>query len=300
MQQPIDVLLLLADRGRQTDAALAGFLSSQAGVPKTLGESIAYSLQAGGKRLRPTLVLEWFDCLAGRSAGNGASSDSAIAAACAIELIHTFSLVHDDLPAMDDDDLRRGRPTNHKVFGEAVAILAGDAMTSLAFQVLAERASAARVPALVAELARATGPAGMIGGQAIDIASENAPLDLDQLRQLHAMKTGALLTVACRMGAIAAGADESDFARATAFGNHVGLAFQIMDDVLDVTSTPQQLGKATGKDQRAGKNTYPGLLGLDASKSLAAAELECALAAIEPLQCPRLRSLARFVCSRAS
>ncbi len=254
-----------------------------------------YSLQAGGKRLRPALVLE--TC---RACGGDAASRSAIVAATAMELIHTFSLVHDDLPAMDDDDLRRGRPTNHKVFGEAMAILAGDAMVSTAFELLAEQAEPSIVPELVAELARAAGPGGMIGGQVIDIASELVSLSFDQLRNLHAMKTGALLVASCRMGAICAGANDEVLAAVASFAQHVGLAFQITDDLLDVTSTPEQLGKATNKDAGRGKNTYPQLLGVEGSRNAATAELAAALEALKPLgdRAAGLAGLARFVVQR--
>ncbi|HEY7091308.1 MAG TPA: farnesyl diphosphate synthase [Tepidisphaeraceae bacterium] len=275
---------------RQVLGAISG------NAPPTLREAIEYSLMAGGKRLRPTLVLEsWRACGA-----PSASKESALAAAAAIELIHTFSLVHDDLPAMDDDDLRRGKPTCHKVYGEAMAILAGDAMVTMAFEVLASRAEPKIAPKLIVELAAASGPAGMIGGQVLDIAGENQSLSFDQLQQIHKMKTGALLTTSCRLGALAAGADENRLLCLTIFGRQLGLAFQIIDDILDVTSTPEQLGKATSKDADRGKNTYPALLGLDASRREAARALELALLALEPLghSAERLRALGRFVVDR--
>ena len=266
-------------------------------APPRLMEAINYSLLAGGKRLRPTLVLE--SC---RAAGGDPASPSALVAAAAMELIHTFSLVHDDLPAMDDDDLRRGRPTNHKVFGEALAILAGDAMVTAAFELLAHRADAAIAPRLIAELASAAGPAGMIGGQVLDIEGENRSLSIDELRKLHAMKTGALLVASCRMGALAAGASDAVIDSLTAYARHVGLAFQIVDDLLDVTATPEQLGKATNKDVRRGKNTYPQLLGLDGARDAAASELQAAIAVLSPLgdRAAGLASLARFIVQRSS
>lgn len=289
--------------------AVAGYLQSLRGryddAPARLLDAIDYSLLAGGKRLRPVLVLEcWQACSSSNTRpksrrGNG--SASALAAAGAIELIHTFSLVHDDLPAMDDDDLRRGRPTNHKVFGEAMAILAGDAMVTMAFEVIAADADRTLVAPLVRELAFASGPAGMIGGQVLDMDGENHSLSLEQLKQVHRLKTGALLTASCRLGAIAGGAAEGAHLDAvTNFGHHLGLAFQIVDDVLDVTSTPEELGKATGKDASKGKNTYPGLLGLDASRREAAAQLEEAIAALAELgpAADGLRALARFVVER--
>ena len=201
---------------------------------------------------------------------------------------------------MDDDDLRRGRPTNHKVYGEAMAILAGDAMVTLAFEIIAADAEPAVVPALVRELAWASGPEGMIGGQVVDIDSENVSLKLEQLQRLHSMKTGALLTAACRLGAIAAGADAPALAAVTAYGKHLGLAFQIVDDLLDVTSTPEQLGKATRKDAGKGKNTYPSLLGMEGSRLEADNQLAAALKSVDQFgsQGDVLRTLARFVVQR--
>jgi geranylgeranyl diphosphate synthase type II len=273
-------------------------------APPRLIEAIDYSLSAGGKRLRPTLVMECYRAIAKDNAANSAADSladsSAWAAAAAMELIHTFSLVHDDLPAMDDDDLRRGRPTNHKVFGEAMAILAGDAMVTLAFEVIADDADPALVPQLVRELAAASGVCGMIGGQVLDIDGENQSLALDALQRIHRMKTGALLTASCRLGAIAAGATSQQLAAITEFGRHLGLAFQIVDDVLDVTATPEQMGKATNKDASKGKNTYPALIGLDASRTEAADQLQAAIDAVAPLgeRAERLAMLAKFVVDR--
>jgi geranylgeranyl pyrophosphate synthase len=217
-----------------------------------------------------------------------------------MELIHTFSLVHDDLPAMDDDDLRRGRPTNHKVFGEAMAILAGDSMVTMAFEILAIDADPGIAPQLVREVASATGPAGMIGGQVLDMSHENHGLALEQLQQLHRMKTGALLTTSCRLGAIAAGATAEQLSAITEYGRHMGLAFQIVDDILDKTATPEQLGKATNKDASRGKNTYPALLGLDGSRAEAERQLDAALHALEDFNdfADGLRGLARFTVHR--
>jgi geranylgeranyl pyrophosphate synthase len=217
-----------------------------------------------------------------------------------MELIHTFSLVHDDLPAMDDDDLRRGRPTNHKVYGEAIAILTGDAMTTIAFEILAIDAAPAVAVSLIRELAHASGPAGMIGGQVIDIDDQKRPSKLTDLQHLHRMKTGALLTASCRMGAIAAGAAETQLAALDAYGRHLGLAFQIVDDILDQTSTPQQMGKATGKDAAKGKVTYPMLIGLEASRREAHQALQGALQAVDGLgaAAESLRCLAKFVVER--
>jgi geranylgeranyl diphosphate synthase type II len=253
-----------------------------------------YSLMAGGKRLRPVLVLE-----AAIACGREINQ-SALAAAGAIELIHTFSLVHDDLPAMDNDDLRRGRPTNHKVYGEAMAILAGDGMISLAFELIATDADPKVAPRLIAELAHATGPQGMIGGQVLDMDGEQKPLSFEQLQQLHRMKTGALLRSSCRLGALSTNASESQLSSMTEFGRYLGLAFQIVDDLLDVTATPEQMGKATGKDAAKGKNTYPALLGVEETRRQAHAQLEAALKALEPLgpAADGLRALAKFVVDR--
>ena len=270
-------------------------LLARTGGPARLNEAVEYSLMAGGKRLRPALVLE---C----AAACGGVNRTALAAAGAVELIHTFSLVHDDLPAMDDDDLRRGRPTNHKVFGEAMAILAGDAMVAMAFEALAADAEADLVPALVSELARATGPVGMIGGQVLDMQGEHLSLDLAALQALHAAKTGALITASCRMGAVAARAGADRLEAVTRYGRALGLAFQIVDDILDVTSTPEQLGKGTNKDAGRGKNTYPSLMGLPASQNEANRQLDLATAALGALGpvAEGLSSLARFVVERRS
>ena len=294
---PDAVMILKADGQRVSDY-FRQFLARHATAPPRLLESIDYSMMAGGKRLRPAMVLETWRACGGLD--QSTSAPSALAAATAIELIHTFSLVHDDLPAMDNDDLRRGRPTNHKVYGDAMAILAGDAMTTMAFDLIATDAEPAKSAALIRELARASGPEGMIGGQVLDMDGEKQSLTLPQLQQLHRMKTGALLTAACRMGAIAAGADKRTLSAVTDCGRHLGLAFQIVDDVLDVTSSPEQMGKATGKDHAKGKNTYPSLMGLEQSRAEAHTHLKMALQSISLLGEPAkgLIALARFVVER--
>jgi geranylgeranyl diphosphate synthase type II len=294
----VDVRELLQSSAGQVVDYFQKFPQRYPKAPAKLIEAIQYSLMAGGKRFRPTLVLE-----CARACGAKEGSDewkSALAAAAAMELIHTFSLVHDDLPAMDDDDLRRGRPTNHKVFGEAIAILAGDAMTTMAFEILATDAEASAAIELIRELASAAGPEGMIGGQVIDIDPNKPPAKLADLQHLHRMKTGALLTASCRMGAIATGASGEQVEALGAYGRHVGLAFQIVDDILDQTSSPEQLGKATGKDADKGKTTYPMLLGLEGSKREAQAQYLAALESIK-LFGPAsvgLAELARFVVDR--
>lgn len=280
--------------------ALAGYFQQlfarYSAAPPRLVESIAYSVLAGGKRLRPTLIIE-----SARACGGGpAAEPAAMAASAAMELIHTFSLVHDDLPAMDNDDLRRGRPTNHKVFGEAMAILAGDAMVTMAFELLASEVPAAASVQMIRELAGGAGPQGMIGGQVLDMDGEHQKLSLEQLKLLHRMKTGALLRSSCRLGAIAAGADPAKLDAVTRFGEHLGLAFQIVDDILDETSTPEQMGKATKKDAAKGKNTYPVLLGLDGSRAEASRQMELAMQSLSTLgpSAESLRAVARFVVQR--
>jgi geranylgeranyl diphosphate synthase type II len=294
--QADDALALLHRHGAAATQYLRSVIGRYAHAPPRLMEAVEYSALAGGKRLRPALVLETFFACGGGAEPNR----SALAAAGAVELIHTFSLVHDDLPAMDDDDLRRGRPTNHKVFGEAMAILAGDAMVAMAFEVLAADVEATLAPALVSELARATGPHGMIGGQVLDMQGEGQTLDLEQLRALHAAKTGALITASCRMGAVAAESGTELLGRVTEYGRALGLAFQIVDDLLDRTSTPEQLGKGTAKDAGRGKNTFPGLLGLEQSRAEARRQVSLAATAVAPLgtQSTGLRMLAEFVVDR--
>lgn len=302
-----DALTILKNHSTLLEQELGKLLADEPSAPPKLVEAIRYSLLNGGKRLRPALVLEAYAaCIGTRGKGQGASdgpltpSPSALAAASAIELIHTFSLVHDDLPAMDDDDLRRGKPTSHKVYGEAMAILAGDAMVTMAFELIARQADPKVSPRLIAELAHAAGPAGMIGGQVLDMAGENQSLDLASLQQIHRLKTGALLTTSARLGAIAAVGTEEQIDALGRFGQHLGLAFQIIDDILDVTSTPEQLGKATNKDSKKGKNTYPALLGLEPSRKEAANQLAAAIDSLSSFgpAADRLRTLAKFVVQR--
>jgi geranylgeranyl diphosphate synthase type II len=286
---------ILNNWGQKLSDYFRQMLKRYPAAPPRLMEAIEYSLLAGGKRLRPALVLEsWRACTS-----KSDPAPQALAAAAAMELIHTFSLVHDDLPAMDDDDLRRGRPTNHKVYGEATAILAGDAMVTMAFEVLAHECVDGMLCPLTRELAHASGPAGMIGGQIIDM-DEKKPGKLEELQRLHRMKTGALLTASCRMGAIAAAAEERKVSALERFGRHLGLAFQIVDDVLDQTATPEQLGKATNKDAAKGKMTYPTLIGMEASKREAERNLAAGLEAISLFgaEADGLRTLAKFVVER--
>lgn len=282
------------------EGSLAGTLSSESSrIPSPLREAMEYSLMAGGKRVRPVLLLS-----AGLAVGGG--EGELLPFACAVEYIHTYSLIHDDLPAMDDDDLRRGRPTCHKVFGEAVAILAGDALLTRAFQVLAggdAAPDAERRLALVQEYARAAGTVeAMIGGQVVDMESEGKPVEPATLEYIHRAKTGAILEASAVAGAIVAGASGEQLQRIRTYGQRIGLAFQIADDVLDVTSTAEQLGKTPGKDVAAGKATYPALFGIEASRQKAQELVAQACQAVAGLGrgAEILDSLARFVVARVS
>lgn len=250
--------------------------------PPRLTEAMAYSLLAGGKRLRPLLCLAFADAVSSTSGGGGTVAEDA---AAALECIHTYSLIHDDLPAMDDDDLRRGRPTNHKVYGEALAILAGDALLTDAFAMLTTGAASELGVRgrLVQELALAAGAGGMVGGQVLDIADDR-PAELDYLNRLHRMKTGALIRAACRMGAIAGGGADAQVSAADVYGEAIGLAFQIADDVLDVTQPAEVMGKPTGADAAAGRFTYPAVVGLERSRALAWAQVERAIEAVRALE----------------
>jgi geranylgeranyl pyrophosphate synthase len=255
-----------------------------------------WSLFAGGKRLRPALLLA-----AGRAFG--ATDAQLLNAACALEMIHTYSLIHDDLPSMDNDDLRRGRPTCHIRFDEATAILAGDALLTLAFQTIAEEdgLSADVRVGMIAEVARAAGtPHGMIAGQAYDLAAESRAVAGDELERIHHHKTGALIRAAVRSGARIAGASADEMEAVTVYGAQLGLLFQITDDLLDVTATAEDLGKTPGKDERARKATYPALYGIEASRTLARAAHDRACAALDTLerQTITLRAIADFILER--
>jgi geranylgeranyl diphosphate synthase type II len=242
----------LNERKTMVEAALQAHLDRCDGAPATLREAMAYSLMAGGKRLRPILALAACEAV-------GARPEEALDAACAVEFVHTYSLIHDDLPAMDDDDFRRGRPTSHKKFGEAVAILAGDALCAEAFRVAAQnrKGREERVADVLFELARAAGAVGMVGGQVIDIEATGKRISIEELETLHRAKTGELLLVAVRAGARMGGADAAALERLTVYGRALGLAFQIVDDVLDITATDAALGKPAGQDLVEGVYTLP-------------------------------------------
>ena len=277
------------------EAALRNAVQFEAGCPSHLGEAIRYALLAPGKRLRPRLVL-----LACETCGG--SVDMALPAAVAIEMVHAYSLVHDDLPAMDNDDLRRGRPTCHRQFDEATAILAGDALLARAFEVLAtEMRPAERAAACCTELGRAAGATALVGGQADDLAAEFRRIGLERLQSIHRRKTGALFRAALQLGAIAADAPADERTWLESFGENLGHAFQIVDDLLDVSGQEEQVGKRLGKDREHGKVTYPALLGVDESRARAGKLIEQAVAALAPFgeRAAPLRELAEFVGRRS-
>lgn len=255
---------LAAEQGR-VDAALDKLTPAETRHPATIHKAMRYSLFAGGKRIRPFLCLQ-------AAAAISDDVQGAIEAGCALEMVHTYSLIHDDLPALDNDDYRRGKLTCHKVYGEAMAILAGDALLTLAIQTLVciTDLAADRITALVRELSLASGTVdGMIGGQVTDIEGEKQTPTAELLEQIHRAKTGALLRASVRMGGICAGADEEQSAALSSYGEHVGLAFQIVDDILDVEQSSEALGKTAGKDAAQGKITFPAVYGLEKSKVMA-------------------------------
>ncbi|MBO5515561.1 MAG: polyprenyl synthetase family protein [Schwartzia sp.] len=260
-----------------------------------LAESMKYSLMAGGKRLRPILLMAAADAAGGHG-------DDYLASACALEMIHTYSLIHDDLPAMDNDDYRRGRLTNHKVYGAGLATLAGDALLTLAFEVLLRQkgVSPETLVRVVREISTAAGPEGMVGGQALDLESEGKHIDRDTLRRMHMAKTGALFRAAVRSGAILAGADDAKLAALTEYAEAFGLAFQITDDILDVTGDEAAIGKPVGSDERNQKSTYVTLTSLDEAKRLAREAVDRAHQALAPLgeKAAFLDELAEYLITR--
>jgi len=283
------------------DEALARALPPESAWPATIHRAVRYSLFAGGKRIRPVLVLA-----AGEAVGG--AREELMPLACAVEMVHTYSLIHDDLPAMDDDDLRRGKATSHRVFGEAIAILAGDALLTRAFHLLAEvpevwdDARVRRRLRAAAVLGEACGTTGLIGGQVMDLESEGQTVGASDLECLHRAKTGALLSACVRGGAILGGAGEGDLGLLARYASAIGLAFQVVDDVLDATEDAGRLGKTAGKDEAARKATYVSVHGLEKARSLAAALRHEALEAIAPLG-PRgglLASIARLIVDRHS
>jgi geranylgeranyl diphosphate synthase type II len=301
----------LEERRSQIEQALRKALPGPDGSPALLRQAVEYSVMAGGKRIRPILALAACEAV-------GRVSAHILPLVVSLELIHTYSLIHDDLPAMDDDDVRRGRPTNHRVFGEDVAILAGDVLQALAFGVLADPQRGAGIAvelrlAAVAELAAASGADGLVGGQVLDLRTERQPTSaaprdagrvaaLATLDGIHTRKTGALIRAAVRIGGILGGADDRQLAALTRYGRAVGLAFQIADDLLDVEATPEEMGKATRKDDAHRKWAYPALIGTDASRRIAHQWVDDALDALAEFDdsADPLRGLARYILDRRS
>lgn len=287
----------LEERCRIVDKALGGFLPTAKTRPATIHEAMRYSMFAGGKRLRPIL------CLASAEACGG-NYEAALAPAAAVECIHTYSLIHDDLPCMDDDDLRRGMPTSHVKFGEGVAVLAGDALLTIAFEILAQVKATPRydIGKFITELAVMSGSRHLIGGQVLDLEGEGSDVTLNatQLKYIHESKTAALLTASIRLGGMTANATPAQLEALTIYGRSLGLAFQVIDDILDVTQTSEKLGKSAGKDEAKAKSTYPALFGLDKSRKEAARLTRKALEALKPFgrKGARLSDLAHYLLDR--
>lgn len=277
----------------QIEARLASLLPSADFEPQALAEAMRYSLLAPGKRLRPVLCLESARLISDEATG-------VLDAACAIEMVHCFSLIHDDLPAIDNDDFRRGKPTCHKAFGEAVAILAGDALFSLAFEVLSViNAPATRVLAAMRELSNCAGVHGLVGGEMLDILKERSEPDLGTVNSIHNRKTAALFAASCAIGAQIAGGTEDQISALRNYGRHLGLAFQIADDLLNETGSAAHIGKSVGSDRERGKQTYPAALGIEAARTAASAECESAIASLEGFKNPELHvELARYAIAR--
>ncbi len=297
----MDLKHYLKERCQLVDKALDRYLPKEDDLPFSLHKAMRYSVFAGGKRVRPILMLAACEAV-------GGEISQAMPAACAMEMIHTYSLIHDDLPAMDDDDFRRGNPTNHKVFGEAIAILAGDALLTQAFILLSApelpgSVSPERLLAVTREIATCAGSFGMVGGQVVDMESEGkADIDLPTVQYIHTHKTGALIKASVKSGAILGNADEGQLAAVTRYGEAAGLAFQIADDILDIEGTTEEIGKDAGSDQARGKATYPAVVGLADAKRRAVELMEIALAALDPLgaKAEPLREIAKYIVSRKS
>jgi geranylgeranyl diphosphate synthase type II len=294
----LDLTSYLAARREMVDAALDRVLPPETAEPLSIHRAMRYSVLAPGKRLRPVLVIAGAEAVGGRA-------EDVLDTACALELIHAYSLIHDDLPAMDDDDYRRGRLTSHKVFGEAIAILAGDALLTLAFRLIAvnaARVAPAAVGAVVAEVADAAGTGGMVGGQVVDIESEGKAIAPEMLDYIHLHKTAALIRAALRVGALLAGAGPEQVEAISRAGRALGLAFQIVDDILDVEGNLAELGKSAGSDERKQKATYPALYGLATSKERARELVDETKQLLIPLGSPAepIRAIADFVFERRS
>lgn len=289
-----DLDAYMKQRADAVDAALERFLPAETLRPETLHKAMRYSVFAGGKRLRPVLVIAGAEAV-------GGTAQRVMPTACAMELIHTYSLVHDDLPAMDNDDFRRGVPTNHKVFGEAMAILAGDALLTLAFRLVADNAGqSAALRDVVVDIADAAGQKGMVAGQVADLEAEGRQVGAEVVDYIHAHKTGALIRTSLRIGAMLCGADAAQVRALSVAGADLGLAFQIVDDILDVVASSEELGKTAGKDQIQQKATYPAIHGIEASRARAAfliRDAEESLRVLGPRAEP-IRALGRFILER--
>ncbi|HEY3763136.1 MAG TPA: farnesyl diphosphate synthase [Verrucomicrobiae bacterium] len=290
-----DLQGFLSTRTEAVNRALDKFLPAEKVRPATIHKAMRYSLFAGGKRMRPAL------CLAAAQACGGSEKD-AMPLACAVECIHTYSLIHDDLPAMDNDDFRRGKPTNHKVFGEGIAVLAGDALLTQAFEIAAQCKNFPRYPheKIVLEIARASGSLQLIAGQVADLEGEGKKISETDLRFIHERKTSALLCCSVRLGGMSANCTSAQLAALTNFGYHVGLAFQVIDDILDVTQTSEQLGKTAGKDVAEQKATYPAIVGLEKSRKIATQLTDKAFAALKIFKgrATALEALAEYLLKR--
>jgi geranylgeranyl diphosphate synthase type II len=297
----MDIKSYLKERCRIVDEALDRYLPKEDELPFSLHKAMRYSVFAGGKRVRPILMLAACEAV-------GGTVEQALPAACAMEMIHTYSLIHDDLPAMDDDDFRRGNPTNHKVFGEATAILAGDALLTEAFILLSVEGTAAGVSPtarlqVIREIAVCSGSRGMVGGQVVDMESEgNRDIDFATVQYIHTHKTGALIKAAVKSGALLGGAPPEQLAAITRYGEAIGLAFQIADDILDIEGTTEEIGKDAGSDEARGKATYPAVIGLPESRRLAAELVDRAFAALAPFsdRADPLRDIATYIIKRKS
>jgi geranylgeranyl diphosphate synthase type II len=296
----VDIRRYLQEQKALVDDALARYLPKEENYPQAIFQAMRYSVFAGGKRVRPILAIAAAEAV-------GATAEDVLPLACALECIHTYSLIHDDLPALDNDDYRRGRLTNHKVFGEANAILAGDALLTFAFELMGDAQHwkqfvPARVVQVMHEVAYAIGTFGMIGGQVVDLAVEGHAVDLPALQYIHAHKTGALIRASVRSGASLGGGPPAEVEALTHYGTHIGLAFQIMDDILDVRGDEQLMGKALRKDEERRKATYPRLVGLAESEVRAQAAVAAGIAALEPIRerGAVLRNLAQFIIARDS
>ncbi|MEI6208030.1 MAG: polyprenyl synthetase family protein [Desulfuromonadales bacterium] len=289
----------LKEQSARIDEALDRFLPRETMLPHSIHKAMRYSVFAGGKRVRPILMLAACQAV-------GGDTECAIPTACAMEMIHTYSLIHDDLPAMDDDDFRRGNPTNHKIFGEAIAILAGDALLTEAFRLISDPRfdfgckPTARL-AVLHEIATCAGSFGMVGGQVVDMESEGKPgIDLPTVQYIHTHKTGALIKASVVAGAILGGAEEKALAAITRYGEAAGLAFQIADDILDIEGTTEEIGKDAGSDEARGKATYPAVIGLAAAKQEAQSMMDEAMRALEifGVEADPLREIASYVVHR--